>query len=129
MRADSDFVANVLDLLAPWGVVSARRMFGGYGLYRQGLTFAIVADDALYLKADGINKPDFERAGMEPFTYEARNKRIALSYWEAPSELFDDPDAMIAWAQRAFDAALRAKAAPKRRKTKEKSGRRHITKN
>lgn len=129
MRPASDFVANVLDLLAPWGGVSARRMFGGYALCRRGLTFAIVADDVLYLKVDDRNRPDFEAAGMEPFTYEGRNRSVALPYWEAPSELFDDPDAMIAWARRALDAAPRAKAAPKQRKTKEKSSRRDITKN
>jgi DNA transformation protein len=125
----SDFVANVLDLLARWGGVSARRMFSGYGLFRHGVMFALVADDVLYFKADARNRADFETAGMEPFTYQARNKIIALSFWEAPSELFDDQDAMIAWAKRALDAALRAKPQDKPLKPRRKSAGRNITKN
>ena len=116
----SDFVATVLDLLSSWGGVTARRMFGGYGIYRQGLMFALVADDVLYLKVDAQNRADYESAGMEPFTYDGKNKTVSLPYWEAPSDLFDDPDAMIAWAKGAFGAALRARKPVKPVKTKKK---------
>ncbi len=129
MREASDFVANVLDLLAPWGGVSARRMFGGHGLYRHGLMFAIVSDDILYFKADNGNRGGFEKAGMEPFTYERKNRTVALSYWEAPSELFDDPDAMIAWAKQAFAAASRAKVPDKPLRSRPKLAPPNITKN
>jgi DNA transformation protein and related proteins len=114
----SDFVANVLDLLASWGGVSARRMFGGYGLYRQGLMFALVADDVLYLKADDGNRAAFEEAGTKPFTYDGKSKPVTMSYWEAPPDLFDEPEAMRAWARRAFEAALRANALKARGKSR-----------
>jgi DNA transformation protein and related proteins len=132
MAVESDFVATVLDLLSPWGGVTARRMFGGYGIYRQGLMFALVSDDVLYLKVDAQNRPAYEAAGVEPFTYDGKNKTVTLPYWEAPSELFDDPDAMIDWAKGAFAAALRARkpekpAKPNRKQPK--SRRRNITKN
>ena len=48
----TEFVANVLEVMAPWASVSARRMFGGYGLYREAQMFAIVIEDTLYLKTD-----------------------------------------------------------------------------
>jgi DNA transformation protein len=124
MTVDSDFVATVLDLLSPWGGVSARRMFGGYGIYRQGLMFGLVSDDVLYLKADAQNRPAFEAAGMGPFTYDGKDRTVALPYWEAPPELFDDGDAMIEWAKGAFAAALRARK-PAKRATRP---RRNITK-
>jgi DNA transformation protein and related proteins len=128
---ESDFVATVLDLLSRWGGVSARRMFGGYGIYRQGLMFALVADDVLYLKVDDANRSAYQKAGMGPFTYDGKNKTVTLPYWEAPSELFDDADAMIEWAKGAFAAALRARkpekpAKPKKKQPKKR--RRHITK-
>lgn len=109
MAVGSGFVDNVLDLLGPWGGVSARRMFGGHGIYRQGLMFALVASDVLYLKVDDRNRPDFQSAGMGPFTYEGKGKAVTMSYYEAPPELFDDGEAMIAWAKRAFAAALGAR--------------------
>ena len=117
---DSDFVATVLDLLSPWGGVTARRMFGGYGIYRQGLMFALIADDVLYLKVDDGNRSAYQAAGMEPFTYDGKSKTVTLPYWEAPSELFDEPEAMIAWAKGAFGAPLRARKPEKPAKAKKK---------
>lgn len=130
MPVGSDFVANVLDLLGRWGGVSARRMFSGYGLYRQGVMFALVIDDVLYFKVDDGNRGAFEDAGMGPFSYErkSRDKPVAMSYYEAPPELFDDGEAMAAWARRAFEAALRSKKPAKPLKKRPKSGPRHITK-
>jgi DNA transformation protein len=76
--------------------------------------FALVADDALYLKVDDRNRPDFEAAGMTPFSYERRGKTATLkSYYEAPPELPDDAEDLSAWASKAFGAAL-ASAKPKR---------------
>jgi DNA transformation protein len=128
MAGESGFVANVVDLLDGWGGVSARRMFGGHGLYRQGVMFALVAEDVLYLKADDQTRAGFEAAGMGPFSYEARRRTVALSYYEAPPELFDDGDAMIVWAKRAFAAALRAKQLAKPGKSGRKSAAGNITK-
>jgi len=106
----NEFVAHVLELLAPSGSVTARRMFGGFGIYRDGLMFALVADDVLYLKTDGTNRGEFEAAGSEPFAYHARRKRVILSYWRAPEEALDNGATMLAWARSAYAAALRAKA-------------------
>jgi DNA transformation protein len=131
MPADADFVAHVLDLMSEWGGVSARRLFGGYGIYRQGTMFALVADDVLYFRVDARNRPEFEAAGMEPFVYDGKGRPVEMPYWEAPSELFDDSESMTRWAQRAFEAAIAAQA--KRRNTanpRKRAGRRgrNITK-
>lgn len=120
MSEDTGFVAHVLDLLEPWARVDARRMFGGYGLYREGLMFALVADDTLYLKVDEGNRGAFVEAGMGPFTYEGRSRQVALPYWETPPDALDDGSELIALARDAFAAALRARAAsppkPRRRR-------------
>jgi DNA transformation protein len=64
-------------------------------------------DHWLYLKADEVNRPDFEALGLGPFTYAMKGKDVALSYWAAPDTLFDDPQEAVHWAQSAWDAALR----------------------
>jgi DNA transformation protein len=128
MPSGSDFVDNVLDLLGGWGGVSARRMFGGYGLYRQGMMFALVAEDVLYFKVDDQNRAAFKAAGMGPFTYEGKNKPVEMSYYESPPELFDDGEEMTDWAKRAFAAALRARPAASAGKTSRKRPARKITK-
>jgi DNA transformation protein len=102
------------------GRVSARSMFGGWGLYREGRMFALVADDALYLKADDKNRAMFEAEGRGPFVYDGKGKPVSMSYFEAPPEALDDPSEMRPWARAAYEAALRA-AAPKPRKKPRKS--------
>jgi DNA transformation protein len=108
--ARNEFVEHVLELLAPLGSVSARRMFGGFGIYRDGLMVALVANDVLYLKADTESRGEFEAVGSEPFSYTARRKRVMLSYWRAPEEALESRATMQEWARSAHAAALRAKA-------------------
>lgn len=103
----SDFIPFVQELLEGWGPVSARRMFGSHGLYHEGLMFAIVIDQRLYLKADEVNRPEFEALGLTPFTYAMKGKNVALSYWATPDEMFDAPGDAQQWAKSAWEAALR----------------------
>jgi DNA transformation protein len=103
----SDFIPFVQELLEDWASVSARRMFGGYGLYHEGLMFAIVMEQRLYLKADEVNRPEFEALGLAPFTYAMKGRDVALSYWAAPDAIFDEPSVAVRWARSAWDAALR----------------------
>ena len=109
MERPSEFVDFVIDILAPLGGVGARRMFGGHGLFRDGVMFGLIADDTLYIKADDENRPRFEAAGMGPFVYCRAGRDVALSYYEAPPDLFDDADELCAWARDAHQAALRAR--------------------
>lgn len=117
----SDFIPFVQELLDSWGPVSARRMFGGHGLYHEGLMFAIVMNQQLYLKVDDQNRPDFEALGLTPFTYPMKGKDVALSYWAAPDAVFDDPQEAVQWARSAWDAALRAHLAKVQAREKAKS--------
>lgn len=97
------------DIFSAFGPVSVRRMFGGAGIYADGLMFALVADDVIYLKADAQNAPDFEREQLPPFTYVGKNnKRAVMSYRRMPDRLYDDPDELAHWARAALAAARRA---------------------
>ncbi|HTO47906.1 MAG TPA: TfoX/Sxy family protein [Burkholderiales bacterium] len=86
-------------------------MFGGYGLHCDGVMFALIADDVLYLKADDVNRPDLERVGSAPFTYEAKGRRTIIAYSRAPDEAMESRELMAPWARSALAAALRAKGA------------------
>jgi DNA transformation protein and related proteins len=97
------------DLFAPWGHVSVKRMFGGLGIYREGVMFALVADGRLYMKVDEIALPLFEKAGGKPFTYGAKMDMTITSYWSAPSDVVDDEDVLKTYADAAHAAALRVK--------------------
>jgi len=123
MAASSGFVELLEDALSGLGPVSVRRMFGGAGVYADGVMFALVADDTLYLKADDDTKTVFEAEGLERFGYDGRTKRVDLPYWRAPERLLDDPDEMLEWARIALGVARRAAAAKPSTKAKPRKNR------
>jgi DNA transformation protein and related proteins len=89
------------DPLARFGPVSIRNMFSGAGVYADGVMFAMLAEDTLYLEA--------------PFAYRPKGRSpVAMSYWEVPERLLDDPEELVAWARRVHAVALAAKAKQKR---------------
>ena len=116
MSDEREYANHILDLLDLFGPCEARRMFGGYGIFHQGLMFGLIADASLYLKADDETREQFENEGSEAFTYYKKDKPFQLSYYLAPDEFFEDGEATLRWARLAFDAALRSP-----RKAKKKS--------
>lgn len=111
MAASKAFLDLIQDMLAPLGHISARRMFGGASLYCDGVLFALVDDDILYLKADASTKARYEAEGAGPFTYEGQTGPVQMSYWRAPERLYDDPDEMLSFVRDAVHAAMQAKSA------------------
>ena len=101
---------DIQDLFRAVGPVDIRRMFGGKGIYREGLIIGIELDGELLLKADAASAPDFEAAGSKQWTYVGKRhgKRVAMPYWTVPDGALDDPDEMKVWAGKAWEAAPRA---------------------
>ena len=120
MAASPQFKAFLAELLEPLGPVVFKRLFGGEGLSLGGVTFAFIMGETLYLRVDDASRPAFEEAGMEPFAYDTRKKRVTVrSFYAAPEELYDDGDEFCDWARTALAAAqvaARAKAAKKARR-------------
>jgi DNA transformation protein len=113
MNESIDYLHEVFHSFGP---ISARRMFGGWGIYHDGLMFGLYAQGRLYLKTDEHNLAQFEAAGSVPFTYMQRDKVVKLSYWSAPEVLLDDREEARFWGRTAFEAALRAQAAKNKSK-------------
>jgi len=122
---------SIRELFSTYGSVSVRRMFGGHGVFADGLMFALESDGELYLKADDLTIPKLSAENSEPFVYKAKGREIALSYWKLPERLYDEPDEFAGFARDAFGAAQRAagnkpktkkvpKPAPKSKKKKAK---------
>ncbi|MEK7435654.1 MAG: TfoX/Sxy family protein [Pseudomonadota bacterium] len=105
-----EFVDYVLELFGPFGTVAARRMFGGHGVYLDGLMFAIISGDSLYLKADEMNRIEFEQAGCGIFAYARKGRRATLNFFRAPEDAMESAELMLPWARTAYAAALRANA-------------------
>ncbi len=89
-------------------------MFGGAGVYRDGLMFALVADNEVFLKADDASAPRFRAAGSRPFVYEKGGKQVDMSYFSVPDEALDEPERLKLWADLAFETAVAASKAKRR---------------
>jgi len=103
----SEYVNYLQELFQGLGAVAARKMFGGYGLYYDGIMFALVADEQLYLKADNSIEQHFSRLELPQFEYQKGDKVVKMSYYLAPAEIFEDPDQATLWGRRSFEVAKR----------------------
>jgi DNA transformation protein len=108
MPVSDDFMEFCLDQLSGLGDVSARRMFGGAGLYCRGKMFGLLANDVAYLKVDDSNRAMFEQRGSEPFRPYA-DKPAAMPYYEVPIEVLEDPIELLEWAGESLRIALEKK--------------------
>jgi DNA transformation protein len=129
--AGADDPAYIAELFADFGPVVVRRMFGGAGIFADGLMIGLVSQGVIYLKADHTASASFEREGLGPFTYATKSgQRSLLSYWRMPERLYDDPEELARWAGRALAAArgigtaARHGAKPRRRVTFRGKGKR-----
>ncbi len=114
---DHEFIR---ELFSPFGPVTVKRMFGGAGIWSDGLMFGLVFDGTIFLKVDETSIPEFEREGSRPFVYtRAKSKgrvgRASRSYWRLPERLYDDPEELAVWAARALAIAQHKKFAPRKR--------------
>ena len=106
------------DLFQAFGKIAVRRMFGGAGLFADGLMIGIVMDDQIYLKTDDQSRAAFIAEKCKPFTYGAKGgKRVSLNYFAIPDRLLDDPEEFAAWARTA-ERVARAKPPKKPAKKK-----------
>lgn len=120
MPSSTEFRDHALGLLLAFGPVTARSMFGGYGLYLDGLMFGLIAHDTLYFKVDDESRDDYITAGTGPFTYEGKRRPVEMSYYQIPESLMDNPVTLAKWAERAHQAAKRSRAKnPPRRRRRE----------
>jgi len=110
MSLSDEFIDYVIDQLSAWGDVSARKMFGGAGLYCDGVMFGLIADDVAYLKVDDSNREDFVKTGSSPFNpYPGKVKTTVMSYYEIPADVLEDPPVLAGWADRSLAIARKRK--------------------
>jgi DNA transformation protein len=115
MAVSAAYREYVLEQLGRVAPVTSRAMFGGVGVYADGLFFALMDDDALYLKVDDSNRGDFEAAGMGPFR-PFGDAQPPMRYYELPADLLDDTDRLRPWMEKAVEVARAARTGGRRRR-------------
>ena len=117
MAVSSEYMQYVLEQLAGLGGVTARRMFGGIGLYQDQRFFGIITSDTLYFKVTDANRGDYQARGMQAFRPYPDKPHLSLSYFEVPADTLEDSEECVVWARKSVaTAGVRAK--PTRKKAK-----------
>ena len=107
MACSAEFLSYVKEQLSMLRGVSARRMFGGYGLYCEDRFFGLISGDVLYFKVDDGNRPDYEARGMGHFRPFAGKRQVRMNYFEVPADVLEDAEQCAEWARRSVAAAHR----------------------
>ena len=110
------FDDHLRELFSALGPVTLRRMFGGQGVYHDGVIIGLVMGEELFLKTDALSVAAFESAGGQPFVYDGKGKPVRTSYWLPPAEAMESAKAMLPWALLAQEAVRRKSAESKPRK-------------
>ena len=113
MAKSSPLLDYLVDHLAPLGDARGRAMFGGFGVYLDGVIIGIIAFDTFFLKADDTNRPAFKAAGAQPFTYQRGGEpAVSTGYWECPADVLEEPDQLRSWALASLAASRRRTKKP-----------------
>lgn len=115
MAMSQEYLQYVLEQLAALGDLSARRMFGGAGLYFEEVFFALISRDTLYFKVGDSNRREYLARRMEPFRPYQNKPHTSLSYYQVPAEVLEDAEELVAWARAAISAAKTSMDARARR--------------
>lgn len=114
MTKNSEFHDYIIyDLLGDDPHITTRKMFGGYGLYQDGIIFGLIINDTLYFKVNEENKTQYESYGSKPFRYSNGTKEVSMSYHEVPEEILDDREQLFDW----IDESARISKTTKNKKT------------
>ncbi|MEX2582946.1 MAG: TfoX/Sxy family protein [Gemmatimonadota bacterium] len=106
MAVSEEYREWVLEQLGRVVPVTSRSMFGGVGIYSEGIFFGLMDDDLVYLKVDDTNREDFESVGKGPFRPFGEDSK-PMQYYELPGELLEDPERLRPWIAKALDVARR----------------------
>jgi DNA transformation protein len=122
MAVSKQYLDYLLGQLEGVGHLSARRMFGGVGLYSGGIFFGLLYKERLYFKTDDATRPEYEARGSEGFRPRANLKSMKMTYYTVPAEVLEDEDELVRWARKAVGAALAKESAKEAAKPTKTSG-------
>lgn len=108
------YLTYVLDMLQPHGNIISKGLFGGHGIYYNGIIFAVIVENQLYFKVDDQTRPDFEEYGSKPFVYVGKTKSVTMPYMTLPESILENRDELPLWIEKAYQVSLRHKSGQKK---------------
>lgn len=112
MAVSNSYLGYILDRLGLVGSVTARRMFGGVGIYCEGTFFALIDDDTLYFRVDKESVNVYRDEGMQQFRPFGEDS-YAMNYYSVPERVLEDNQTLFEWMNQAVLAARKKKVRKK----------------
>lgn len=108
-KGQIDYVRAQLERLGP---VTIKKMFGGAGVYADGLFFGLIdSNDVFYLKVDDTNRADYEARGSTLFNPHMKSGRsMTMPYMTVPEDVLEDPEELAQWARKSVAVAAKGKS-------------------
>jgi DNA transformation protein len=110
MAVQAQFLAYVLEQLGGLRDLRSNRMFGGIGLYSDGLFFGLIDDDTVFFKTNDRNIAAYRERNMPRFMPFPDRPEAVMGYHQVPADVIEDADTLVAWARQAVAVALESKA-------------------
>ncbi|MBN8828053.1 MAG: TfoX/Sxy family protein [Sphingobacteriia bacterium] len=104
-----EYVNYIIELLSPFGSITARAMFGGHSIYKNSVIIGLIIDDELYFKTNLTTEKNYEKYDSEPFTYDGKDKKVKMPYWKVPIEIMEDQDLLQIWLDKAYEVSINSK--------------------
>ncbi|MDP3935387.1 MAG: TfoX/Sxy family protein [Alphaproteobacteria bacterium] len=102
-------IADVIRALSPFGDITERRMFGGYGIYKEGVIIALMDEASLFFKSTPTTEPFYQSFGSFPFVYEGKDRPVKMSYWQVPQTVLNNPTILKKWVETAYHSSIESK--------------------
>ena len=128
MAVQPSYLGYVLEQLGALTALRSNRMFGGIGLYSDGIFFGLIDDDTLFFKTDAGNSADYIARNMPRFMPFPDRPEAVMAYYQVPADIIEDADAIRNWARKSVAVALASHAAKARTKGRVAARRKAATK-
>ncbi len=106
MNSGNEFSNYILDTLSPLGEIILGRFFGGTSLKCRGKQFCMIMKNRLYFRVNKNSLNSYLQHDAAPFSYLTKKGRVYVrSYYEVPSDILDDEEILLSWAEIAIEAS------------------------
>ena len=108
MKKSTTFLDYILnDIFSEIDNITSKPMFSGWGIYKDGIIFALIIQNELYFKTDEHNRPQFLERNSQPFKYDKKGKVICTSYWLLPPEIIENKTVIPEWVKSSVEVKRR----------------------
>lgn len=100
------YVREIIAHFSDFGDLRSQSMFGGYGICKDNIMFALVSEGKFYLRANSKLESTFINQGMEQYIYHKKGVPVFMKYYQVHQALWQNEEKLRSFLSCAFVAAM-----------------------